>query len=135
MTSWASLTANGLSIGALVMLIIGGLLSSRLWTWRQVDRLIKQHETAIKDMQLAHANALATAKDQYEIGLRSHTESWKTAHADAVRREGEWRSIAMDWQKVATMLGEAIEPMHEQSATVLTIVRELQTAQARRGNR
>ena len=135
MAGWSQLAANGLSIGSLVMLIVIGLLSSKLWTWRQVDRLIKQHENAMASEHTANTLAQTIAKEQYETALRSHTESWKTAHADAVRREGEWRSIAMDWQKVATMMGEAIEPMHEQSATVLAIVRELQTAQARRGNR
>jgi hypothetical protein len=117
------------------MLIIGGLLSAKLWTKAQVDRLVAQHIAAMARADAQHASSLAIAKDQYTSALAANGDAWRMAHADAVRREGEWRSIATDWQKVATMLGETIEPMHEQSATVLTIVKELQSAQARRGNR
>lgn len=118
---WA---ANGLSIGALVMLIIGGLVTSKLWTKRQVDELVKQHDTQMKNTTTNHTAAIANLVELY-----------KGRVDDAIRREGEWRDVATKWQSVVETYADALDPVQEQSQTVLTIVQELQRHQLRRGQR
>jgi hypothetical protein len=49
--TWA---LNGLSIGSLVMLIVMGLFTSKLWTKRQVDELVKQHDREVKTLAANH---------------------------------------------------------------------------------
>jgi hypothetical protein len=105
--------ANGASIGTLVMLIVGGLYSSKLWTKRQVDILVKQHE----------------------VQMNNTVDVYKGRIEDAIRREGEWRDVATKWQDVAATYADAMDPVQEQSQTVLTIVQEMQRHQLRRGQR
>lgn len=100
---------NTLSIGALVLLIVGGLATSRLWTKSQVNELKAQHALTIKNIE----------------------EVWKARCDDAVRREGEWRDVATKFQESSTVLADGFEAVQEQGQTMLTIVRELQRAGAR----
>lgn len=116
---WVS---NTISIGGLVMLIITGLITSRLWTKSQVDRLITTHD-----------QALQAEKDNHKLALNSTIEFWKGARDDAVRREGEWREVALKWQSVVETLSDGLEPLHEQGVTMLTIVQEMQRTQRGRG--
>ncbi len=128
---------NGLSIGTLVVFILTGVATGRLWTRGQVNELIKQHDAARERQTKDNTQALADQKDRYEKHLDRTTQLLRDQVATAERRESEWRSIAGDWQKVATLLGDAIDPLHAQSEAILGIVREMQAYQqasaARRG--
>lgn len=104
---------NGLSIGTLVMLIIGGLVTSRLWTKSQVDNVIERYEKHLAET-IAH---------------------WKDRVATAEQRERDWQAIAQRWQEVASTLGDAIDPVHEANQAMLTILRELQRSSAPRAGR
>jgi hypothetical protein len=111
---------NTLSIGALIMLIVGGLATSRLWTKSQVNELKSQHTAAMLNAETQHA---AT--------LRNVEQVWKARCDDAIRREGEWKAVADKWQQSSTVLADGFEAVQEQGSTMLTIVRELQRAGAR----
>jgi hypothetical protein len=100
---------NTLSIGALVMLIVGGLATSRLWTKSQVNELKAQHAATLRNVE----------------------EVWKARCDDAIRREGEWKTVADKWQESSTVLADGFESVNEQGQTMLAIVRELQRAGAR----
>lgn len=100
---------NTLSIGALVMLIVGGLATSRLWTKSQVNELKAQHAATLRNVE----------------------EVWKARCDDAIRREGEWKAVADKWQESSTVLADGFEVVQEQGSTMLTIVRELQRAGTR----
>lgn len=115
---------NTLSVGSLIVTILAGLLSSKLWTSAQVTRLIQQQDAATKAQTDAHAAAMST-----------NNEVWRALRDDAIRREGEWRTVATEWQKVATTLADGLDPLHEQGQAMLTIVQELQRTQRVRGGR
>lgn len=108
---------NGLSVGSLVMFIIVGLVTSRLWTKSQVDRMVERYEKALLDQ-----------KDRYELHLTRTVELYKLHADEAIRREKEWRDTANTWQKVAEALSEGIEPLQEQSTTTLQILRAWQSS-------
>lgn len=112
---------NGLSISGLVLFIIVGLSTSRLWTKQQVE-LLNQ----------AHAREVGNIKERYELHIRRTVELYEGRVTDAVRREQEWHAVADKWQEVARVMSDAIEPMQEQSLTALTI---LQTWQGNRQGR
>lgn len=120
---------NGLSVGGLVMLIIFSLFTDRLWTKGQVNRLIEQHKEAMNDSRTQHSEALAAIKERYETHITRTVDLWRGRAEDAIRREEEWKDIALKWQKVSELLGDAIDPLHAQSATTLEIVRQLQAYQ------
>lgn len=96
---------NGLSVTTLVVFIVAGLATSRLWTKDQVDKLT----------------------ERYEKHLERTVNNMQGRIDDAIRRENEWRELAGKWQTVAQTLSDAIGPMQQQSETILTIVREMQT--------
>ena len=118
-TGWGG---NVVSVSALVGLIVVGLATSRLYTKSQVDDLKAQHAKALEELRVAH-----------KVALDNVVETWKANRDDAVRREGEWRGVATDWQRVATTLSNGLEPLQEQGETMLTIVRELQRSTPRAG--
>jgi hypothetical protein len=111
---------NGLSIASLVMLIIISLSTSRLWTKRQVDEMVKQHEREVKDM-----------KERYELHLTRTVELLEKRADDARTRENEWRDVAIKWQSVAEMLAQGIEPLQDQGETMLRLLQAWQS-EARR---
>lgn len=113
---------NGLSISGLVIFILVGLATNRLWAKRQVDELIKVHEREIQQM-----------KDRYELHLTRTVELYQGRVEDAIRRESEWRDTAQQWQETANMLANGLEPMQEQGETMLAILNAWQgTRQGRR---
>lgn len=114
---------NGLSIASLVMLIIISLSTSRLWTKRQVDEMVKQHEREVKDM-----------KERYELHLTRTVELLEKRADDARTRENEWRDVAIKWQSVAEMLAQGIEPLQDQGETMLRLLQAWQS-EARRAIR
>lgn len=113
--TWA---LNGLSIGGLVAMIVFSLMTDRLWTKGQVNRLIEQHRENTK---------LLT--ERYELHITRTVELWKARADDAIRRETDWAMVAKEWQKVATVLGDAIDPLNVASETTLEIVRQMQAWQ------
>jgi hypothetical protein len=111
---------NGLSIASLVSLIIISLFTSRLWTKRQVDEMVKQHEREVQDL-----------KDRYEKHI-SQTVELLTGRADDARtREQEWHDVATKWQAVAEMLASGLEPLQDQGETMLRLLQAWQS-EARR---
>lgn len=133
--TWA---LNGLSIGSLVCLIISGLVTSRLWTKRQVDELVKQQEREVARIAVDHQRETADMKSRYETHINRTVELYQGRVADALAREqerrgemAEWREIARQWQSTAEMLAQGIEPMQEQSETQLRILEAWQ-AESRR---
>jgi hypothetical protein len=120
---------NGLSVGGLVMLIVFSLITDVLWTKRQVNTLIATHVEAMTAATKANEKALTDQKERYEKHLDRTVQLLRDQVATAERRESEWRSISGDWQKVATLLGDAIDPLHSQSEAILGIVREMQAFQ------
>jgi hypothetical protein len=133
--TWA---LNGLSIGSLVSFIILGLATSRLWTKRQVDELVKQHERETKTIGENHTREMNDVKARYETHINRTVELYQGRVDDALTRERErldevkeWREIARSWQGTAELLSAGIEPMQEQSETSLRILQALQ-AESRR---
>lgn len=129
--TWA---LNGLSIGSLVGLIITGLVTSRLWTKRQVDELVKQQEREVARTKVDHDREMADTKARYETHLTRTVELYKGRVDDALTREREWRDVAQRWQEVASMLSAGIEPMQEQSETILRILSAWQVESRRKGD-
>jgi hypothetical protein len=115
--TWA---LNGLSIASLVSLIIISLFTSRLWTKRQVDEMVKQHEREVKDL-----------KDRYELHINRTVELLEKRADDARTRENEWRDVALRWQSVAEMLAQGLEPLQDQGETMLRLLQAWQS-EARR---
>jgi hypothetical protein len=141
--TWA---LNGLSIGSLVLLIIGGLASSRLWTKSQVDiiradhtkaitDLNKVHDRQISDLNKVHDREVTDAKQRFETHFNATVEQYKSRVAEAVSRENDWRDVSRRWQSVAEMLSSGIEPMQEQSTAVLAILQAWQAAAIQRPGR
>lgn len=106
--TWA---LNGLSVGSLVMFIVVGLVTSRLWTKSQVDNVITRYETHLKRT----------------------IELYQGRVDDSNRREQEWREIAQKWQTTAETLSRSLEQVQEQSATSLAILQAWQIASQRPG--
>jgi hypothetical protein len=135
--TWA---LNGLSIGSLVGLIITGLVTSRLWTKRQVDELVKQQEREVSRIAVDHTREMDATKARYETHLNRTVELYQGRVNDALAREqerrgemAEWRDIARQWQVTAEMLAQGIEPMQEQSETTLRILEAWQAESRRKG--
>jgi hypothetical protein len=126
--TWA---LNGLSIGSLVMFILVGLGTSRLWTKNQVDIMRADHTKAIADLNKVHDREVADLKDRYETHITRTVELYKGRVEDAREREGQWRDVAQQWQSVSAMLGQGIEPMQEQSETILRILQAWQSESSR----
>jgi len=127
--TWA---LNGLSIGSLVGLIITGLVTSRLWTKRQVDELVKQQEREVSRTKADHEREMADTKARFEKHIERTVELYQGRVDDALTREREWRDVAQSWQSVASMLSAGIEPMQEQSETTLRILEAWQTESRRK---
>lgn len=123
---------NGLSIGSLVMFIVVGLGTARLYTKRQVDDTIKQHEREITNINIQHEREVTNTKDRYETHLRRTVELWEGRHNDALTREREWRDVALKWQSVAEMMAQGIEPLQDQGETMLRILAAWQSESRRR---
>jgi len=134
---------NGLSIGSLVSLIIAGLTTSRLWTKRQVDEMVKQHERETANLTVQHTREVATLTAQhdrevkeliarYELHLTRTVELWTGRNEDARTRENEWRDVAHKWQSVAEMLSTGLEPLQDQGETMLRLLQAWQSEMQRR---
>lgn len=129
--TWA---LNGLSIGSLVSLIIMGLVTSRLWTKRQVDELIKQQEREVARTKSDHEREITDMKSRFEMHISRTVELYQGRVEDALTRERDWRDVATSWQGVASMLSAGIEPMQEQSETILRILQAWQAESRRQGD-
>lgn len=128
--TWA---LNGLSIGSLVTLIVTGLATSRLWTKRQVDELVKQHEAERSRTKTDHDREMSDMKDRYELHLTRTVEMWQGRTTDALGREKEWRDVARQWEQTASLLVQGLEPLQDQSEAMLRIVSAWQAEIQRRG--
>lgn len=126
--TWA---LNGLSIGSLVGLIITGLFTSKLWTKRQVDELVQQQTREVTRTKSDHEREMSDIKARYEKHIERTVELYKGRVEDSLTREREWRDVAQQWQQVASMLGQGIEPMQEQSETILRILQAWQSESRR----
>jgi hypothetical protein len=127
--TWA---LNGLSIGGLVMLILIGLFTSKLWTKRQVDELIKQQEREVARTKADHEREMTDVKARYEMHLARTVELYQGRVDDALTRERDWRDVSRQWEGVATMLSQGIEPLQEQSEAMLRIVSAWQAESQRK---
>lgn len=127
--TWA---LNGLSIGGLVSFILIGLATSRLWTKRQVDELTKQHEREVNNLTSSHNRVLEDVKARYETHITRTVELWQGRADDALTREREWRDVARQWENVASMLVQGMEPLQEQSEAMLRIVTAWQSESRRK---
>lgn len=127
--SWAF---NGLSIGGLVSFILMGLATSRLWTKRQVDELTKQHEREVATLTRNHEQQVVDTKARYESHISSTVKMYEGRVEDARTREVEWRDVATRWQAVADMLGQGLEPLQDQSETMLRLLQAWQSESSRR---
>lgn len=116
--TWA---LNGLSIGGLVAMIVTGLMTSRLWTKRQVDELVRQHDREMTDV-----------KARYETHINQTAELNKARIDDALTREKEWKDVAQRWEATANMLAQGLEPLQDQGETLLRIVTAWQSETRRR---
>jgi transposase len=128
--TWA---LNGLSVGSLVMFIVVGLGSARLYTKRQVDDLTKQHEREVTNLVKQHDREVDDLKARYESHISRTIELYQGRVEDARTREVEWRDVAMKWQAVADMLGQGLEPLQDQGETMLRLLQAWQS-ESRRGS-
>jgi len=126
--TWA---LNGLSIGGLVMLILMGLFTSRLWTKRQVDELTKQHDREVTTLTRNHEQQVTDLKARYETHITRTVELLEKRADDARTRENEWRDVAQKWQAVSEMLASGLEPLQDQGETMLRLLQAWQS-EARR---
>lgn len=123
---------NGLSVGGLVSFILMGLATSKLWTKRQVDELTKQHEREVTRMVADHTREMGDTKARYELHINRTVELYQGRVEDARTRENEWRDVALKWQAVADMLGQGLEPLQDQSETMLRLLQAWQSEASRR---
>lgn len=123
---------NGLSIGGLVMLIVMGLFTSKLWTKRQVDELTKQHDREVGTLTSQHEREMKAVVDRYELHLTRTVELWTGRTEDARTREKEWRDVAQKWQSVSEMLASGLEPLQDQGETMLRLLQAWQSELQRR---
>lgn len=126
--TWA---LNGLSVGSLVMFILAGLATSRLWTKSQVEIIRTDHTGAITQLNKQHDREVEDLKARYEKHIERTVELWQGRTNDALTRESEWREVALRWQAVSELLSSGIEPMQEQSAATLEIMRAWQAARTK----
>ncbi|MET0418708.1 MAG: hypothetical protein ABW022_22055 [Actinoplanes sp.] len=126
---------NGLSIGGLVMFILMGLATSRLWTKSQVDIVRKDHTDAMNALNKVHDREVSDMKARYELHIDRTVDQYKGRVDDAVKREEQWREVAFKWQAVAEMLSAGIEPMQDQSAAALDLLRAWRAESTRPGKR
>lgn len=129
MPSWA---LNGLSIGSLVMFIVVGLGTSRLYTKRQVDDQIKQHEREVTNLTTQHNREVEDLKSRYELHINRTVELYQGRVNDALTREKEWKDVAHQWQAVSEMLGQGLEPLQDQGETMLRVLQAWQSETSRR---
>lgn len=140
--TWA---LNGLSIGGLVSFILAGLATSRLWTKRQVDELTKQHEREVTNLKTTHDREITnlkgnhdrevdSLKQRYETHLTRTVELLTSRCDDALGREKEWRDTANQLQQAVAALADGLEPLHDQSETMLRIVTAWQAEYRRKGD-
>lgn len=128
--TWA---VNGLSVGSLVGVIITGLLTSKLWTKSQVDIVRADHTKAIGDLNKVHDREVTDLKARYESHINRTVELYQGRVDDALTREREWRDVARQWESVATMLSQGMEPLQDQSEAMLRIVTAWQVESQRKG--
>lgn len=129
--TWA---LNGLSIGGLVMFILIGLGTSRLWTKRQVDELTKQHEREVENLRTAHTREIDNLRNRYETHLNRTVELLTARCDDAIGREKEWRDTAIQLQQAFATLADGLEPLQDQSEAMLRIVTAWQSEVRRKGD-
>jgi X-X-X-Leu-X-X-Gly heptad repeat protein len=129
--TWA---LNGLSIGGLVSFILIGLATSRLWTKRQVDIVREDHAKAVTELTKQHDREVANLKDRYETHLTRTVQLLNSRCDDALGREKEWREIATQLQQGLGQLADGLEPLHDQSETMLRIVTAWQAETRRKGD-
>jgi len=127
--TWA---LNGLSIGGLVMLILMGLFTSRLWTKRQVDELTKQHDREVASLTSQHEREMKATIDRYELHLTRTVAAAEKRADDARTREDDWRGVAHKWQAVSEMLASGLEPLQDQGETMLRLLQAWQAEMQRR---
>lgn len=125
---------NGLSIGSLVSFILMGLATSRLWTKRQVDELTKQHEREVTNLKANQDREVKALTDRYETHLTRTVQLLTSRCDDALGREKEWREIANQLQQALGQLADGLEPLHDQSETMLRIVTAWQAESRRKGD-
>jgi transposase len=123
---------NLLSVGGLVSFILMGLATSRLWTKSQVDKLNEQHEREVTNLTKQHDREVEDLKTRYELHLTRTVELYKGRVDDAIAREREWRDVSRQWEGVANMLSQGLEPLQDQSEAMLRIVTAWQTESQRR---
>lgn len=126
--TWA---LNGFSIGSLVMFILAGIATSRLWTKSQVDIIRADHTKAIDQLNRQHDREVEDLIERYDKHFETTVELYKGRISDTLQREEQWREVAQKWQAVSEMLSAGIEPMQEQSAATLEILRAWQAARTR----
>lgn len=129
--TWA---LNGLSIGSLVTFILIALSTSKLWTKRQVDELTKQHEREVTNLKANQDREMRATTDRYENHLTRTVELLTSRCDDALGREKEWREIATQLQQTVAALADGLEPLHDQSETMLRIVTAWQMESRRKGD-
>src|ERR1700759_938629 len=78
---------NGLSVGGLVTTILVGLFTARLWTKRQVDELVKQHDREVKQLSTQHDREVEDLKSRYETHIKNTVELLTGRVDDARSRE------------------------------------------------
>lgn len=127
--TWA---LNGISIGSLVMFILTGLATSKLWTKRQVDELVKQHEREQQRMQADHTREMVEVKARYETHITRTVELYQGRVDDARERERDWKDVARQWESTAQLLAQGLEPLQDQGEALLRIVQAWQSESARR---
>jgi hypothetical protein len=138
--TWA---LNGLSIGSLVIFILVALATSKLWTKNQVDivradhvkavdDLNKQHDREVTNLVKQHDREVSDLKTRYDTHITRTVELYQGRVDDARTREVEWRDVAGTWQSVANMLGQGIEPLQDQSETMLRLLQAWQSEASRR---
>lgn len=123
---------NGLSVGGLVSFILMGLATSRLWTKRQVDELIRQQEREVARTKADHEREMSDMKARYETHITRTVELYQGRVDDALTREREWRDVSRQWEGVAGMLSQGLEPLQEQSEAMLRIVTAWQSEAQRK---
>lgn len=129
--TWA---LNGLSIGSLVSFILIALATSKLWTKRQVDELTKQHEREVTNLKANQDREIAALTTRYDNHLTSTIQLLTSRCDDALGREREWREIATQLQQTVAQLADGLEPLHDQSETMLRIVTAWQSETRRKGD-
>lgn len=129
--TWA---LNGLSIGGLVTFILVGMATSRLWTKRQVDELVKQHEAERKRTKDDHEREMANMKERYETHLTRTVQLLNARCDDALGREKEWRDTAGQLQQAFSTLADGVDSVQVQGETMLRIVTAWQTELRRKGD-